>query len=167
MPSLVVDVRSTLAGLDSQIPLYRSHSMETTIERLMSVERMLARLLGVLAILAAALSATGLFAVVAWTVSERTREIGIRISMGADPKAVIGWVVRRAVGLGLVGLAFGALGSAWIARMLESRLYGVAALDPGTWMAAAGLLMVVTLAAAAQPAVHAAAIRPVEALRAE
>lgn len=160
-------VRTALQVVDPNVPLFRSQSVQETIASRMGVERMLAGLLGILAVLASGLSAAGLYAIVAWTVSERTREIGIRIAMGAEPGRIVGWTVRGAVGLAIAGIILGYGASIWVARLLESRLFGVEPFDPVIWGSAAALMLAVAAAASAQPALRAVAVRPVEALRAE
>jgi len=88
--------------------------------------------------------------------AERTREIGIRIAVRANPGRVAAWVVRGAAGLAVVGVLVGYGASILVPRLLESRLYGVEPFDPITWAASAAALLIVAAAAAAQPALRAA-----------
>ena len=165
--AVTADVRAALGSLDPNVPLYRSDNIETTIASRMAEERMLARLLGALALLAGSLAAVGLYAVVAWTVAERTREIGIRIAMGAEPGRIVRWVVRGAAWLALAGIGLGYGASILVARLLESRLFGVEPFDPVTWGTAAVVMLGVAATASAQPAMRAASVRAIEALRTE
>jgi ABC-type antimicrobial peptide transport system permease subunit len=128
-------------------------------------ERLLKRLLIVLGALSTALAAVGLYAVVRWSITERTREIGLRIALGAAPLAVAGFVTRQALGFAFAGLALGFGASIVVARLLRTLLYGVGPFDPTSWTAAAALLLAVALLAAAQPALAAAGLHPHEALR--
>jgi len=164
---VTTEVRAALGGIDPNVPLYRSDSVEEAIASGMAEERTLARLLGALALLAGGLAAVGLYAVVAWTVTERTREIGIRMAMGAQPGRVVAWVVRGAAWLALAGVGVGYGASILVARLLESRLFGVEPFDPATWGTAAVVMLGVATIASAQPALRAAAVRPMEALRSE
>lgn len=162
----VIDgVRALVDRLDPALPFYRARSLEELVAGLVVEERFLARLMSVLAILAGLLAAVGLYGVVAYSVAERTREIGIRLALGAGAGRVITMVLRQSLLLAVIGVAVGAGFAYLLARALESRLYGVAPLDPVTWTAAAGAFILVALVAAAGPIRLAVRIEPTRALR--
>lgn len=164
---ITTEVRRALAGIDPNVPVYRASTIGSAIREQMAEERLLARLLGILSVLAAGLATAGLYGVVAWTVAERTRELGIRIAMGADPRELVGWVARQALWLALLGIAVGLGASIVVSGALERLLFGVDRFDLATWATAASLVLVVSVMAAAHPAVRAAAVDPVDALRAD
>jgi ABC-type antimicrobial peptide transport system permease subunit len=160
-------VREAVARVDPNVPVFRSEALGDLVDRRLSDERTLLRLLGLLGGLAAALAGVGLYAVVAHTVAERTREIGIRIAVGADPLRVLGLIARHAAALGGTGVVVGMLASAALAHVLRSRLFGVEPFDPVVFGTAALLLGFVVLAASVLPARAATRVDPVTSLRAE
>ena len=160
-------VRDIVAGVDPTVPVFRSEPLADAVARRTSDERTLVRLVGLLAGLAAALAGVGLYAVVAHAVAERTREIGIRIAVGADSRRVVVLIARHAAMFGGIGVVVGVFASAGVARALRSRLYGVEPFDPVVFGAAALLLGVVVIAASVVPARSAARIDPMVSLRVE
>lgn len=161
----VAAIRAAVDRLDPALPFYAAGSLSDAIRELTAEQRLMARLMSVLALLAALLAAVGLYGVVAYSVAERTREIGIRLALGAGGARVVRMVVRQALVLAALGVTVG-IGFAYVlARMLESRLHGVAPLDPVTWAVAAGAFAVVALVAAAGPARLAVGVEPVRALK--
>ena len=162
---VAAEVRSALAGVDPNVPLYGATAHQQLMAQKLAEERMLARLLTALALLANTLAAVGLYAVVRWSVVERTREIGARIALGATPLGVVGLVTRQAVVLALIGIVIGYGASLGIAELLRGALFGVEPFDPASWAAASGMLLVVALAAALQPALTAAHVHPSAALK--
>ena len=129
--------------------------------------RLGAMVLGAFGGLALLLAAVGLYGVIAHSVSRRTREVGIRIALGAERGQVLRLILAEGGRLALVGIALGVLASAAAARVLESLLYGVSGFDPAAYTIAAGVLLLVALAANLIPALTAARIDPVRALRSE
>jgi putative ABC transport system permease protein len=111
------------------------------------------------------LSGVGLYGVVACTVSQRTREIGIRMAVGAPKHAVLALFLRQGARLTALGITLGLLGALAVTRLLASQLYGVKPTDPLTFAAVAGLLLLVALGASFVPARRAAAVDPINALR--
>ncbi|HZE88799.1 MAG TPA: FtsX-like permease family protein, partial [Verrucomicrobiae bacterium] len=109
----------------------------------------------------------GIYGALAASVSERTREIGIRSALGATPRDLLALVMRRGAALTFTGLGFGAAGALAVARLLSGLLFGTSAHDPLTFVAVAALLAAVGLAAALVPAWRAARVDPVIALRSE
>jgi putative ABC transport system permease protein len=129
--------------------------------------RMAALLLGVFGILALVLTSTGLYGVVAFTVSRRVREVGIRMSLGADSGSVIKMVLKGAMTLVLIGGVIGLALTVGLTQLISQFLYGVSGTDPITFLGVPAVLAGVALLAAFLPARRASRVDPVEALRAE
>jgi ABC-type antimicrobial peptide transport system permease subunit len=123
--------------------------------------------LGAFGALALLLAAVGLYGVIAYSVSRRTREVGIRVALGAERWQVVRMILGQGARLGAAGVALGALGAAATAQVLGSFLYGVSGLDPAAYAVAIGVLLLVVLFANLVPALSAARIDPVRALRTE
>jgi putative ABC transport system permease protein len=128
-------------------------------------ERFYAVLLGAFAALALALAAIGIYGVVAFTVQQRTSEIGIRMALGADAAAVLGLVLRQAMLPVLVGIGLGVAAALGLTRLLRGLLYEMSATDPATFAVVAAALAAVALMAAFVPAKRAAAVDPAISLR--
>ncbi len=126
-----------------------------------------AALLGAFGALALALAAVGLYGVIAYSVSRRTREVGVRMALGARRRDVLWLILRQGGRLAFVGVACGTLLSALVGRVLEALLYGVSPLDPLAYAAAATVLLAVAAAANLVPAWSAARVDPMHALRSE
>jgi putative ABC transport system permease protein len=124
-------------------------------------------LLGGFALLAATIATVGIYGVLSYAVTRRTREIGIRLALGAPPPAVLSLVARRGVGLALAGTAAGLLGALALSRLLRGLLFGVGPSDPVTFAAAPLILVAVALVASYLPARRAARVDPMIALRSE
>ena len=124
-------------------------------------------LLGVFGFMALGLAAVGLYGVIAYSVAQRTHEIGIRVALGASWGQVVGMVVRKGMLLVGVGVGFGLLASFGATRFMAGLLYGVSALDPLTFVGVPGVLCAVALLASFIPAQRAASIDPMKTLRAE
>jgi putative ABC transport system permease protein len=144
---------------------------ETTAQEVVDVTllptRVGAGLLGAFGGLALLLAAVGLYGVIAYSVSRRTREVGLRMAMGAKGSDVIQMVLGSGMRLALVGIGIGAVASAFVARVLESYLYGVSALDPVAYLVAAVILLAVAGLANLIPALRASRVSPMSALRYE
>jgi ABC-type antimicrobial peptide transport system permease subunit len=117
--------------------------------------------------MALVLGIIGIYGVIAYTVSQRTREIAIRMALGAQPKRLLGAYVREGLQLAGVGAALGLLAAAGLTRLMSSLLFGVKALDPLTYAGVSALLICAAVLASYLPARRAVAIDPVQALRAE
>src|SRR5262249_45185539 len=124
-------------------------------------------LVGAVGLMALALAAIGLYGVIAYSVARRTREIGIRIALGAQPAGVLGLVMRQGLVVAASGLAAGCLLAAGAARSLAGSLYGVTVGDPLSWLGAAAILLAVSALANLIPARRAARVDPSDALRIE
>ncbi len=160
-------VREAIRGLDPEQPVENVRSAREHLSGVLTTERFSAALAAALAPLGLALAALGLYAVMAYSVAERRGEIGIRIALGAGPRAVFALVLRRGIVLSGVGLAIGLAGARAMAKLLSGTLYGVAPTDLRTFGIAAAVLSVVALAACLVPARRATRVDPIAALKGE
>ena len=153
--------------MDRDQPLADVHTVDQLISQDVSDRRFVLLLLAVFASLAVALAAAGIFAVVSHSVSQRTREIGIRMALGADASAVIGAVVRQVLAWVAAGLFIGVAGSLATGRVLRAYLYAVEPRDPGALAIAAATLAAIGALAAFVPARGAARVDPANTLQCE
>ncbi len=160
-------VQREIQALDPAMPLTGIQTMKTRLDDSLSQERLLASLASGLGVLAIVLAAVGIYGVLSFAVSRRTREIGIRMALGARPREVAGTIVRESAVLTGAGFAIGAAGAYGLARLATGLLYGVGAADPATLGITSAALAVVAGIAAAIPAYRAAAIDPAATLRGE
>jgi predicted permease len=164
---LLPELRRELRSVDPRWHLIEVFALGDVVGTFWFGQKIAAVLLGVLGTLALLLAALGLFSVMAYTVSQRTKEIGIRMALGAQMSDVLRPVLGRALRLALVGVGIGLALSFALTRLVASQLLGVSATDPLTFVGVAGLLCVVALAASFVPARRAALVDPLVALRAE
>jgi ABC-type antimicrobial peptide transport system permease subunit len=153
--------------LDPVIPLLSVRTLEHDLDENILVERLVATLSGFFGILALLLSAVGLYGVVAYTVTRRTREIGIRIAVGAAGRSVLWLVFRDVISMVFIGAAIGTVAAFIATRAVASMLYEVTATDPLSLAVAAIVLLTAALLASFIPARRAARIDPMSALRYE
>jgi predicted permease len=165
--ALVAPLKQALAGVDPGLALSQVTTMEQRVASTLARPRVNALLLAAFAATALVLAALGIYGVIAYSVVQRTRELGIRVALGASADAVLGMVMRQGLTPVLIGLAIGLGVAAAGSRVLRSLLYGVAATDLATYAAVAAFLTVVAVAASYVPARRAARSDPVKALRAE
>jgi len=161
------DARAAVTSLDRDLPVYDAFTLESMVDRALGQPRFYVLLLTIFAALAVVLAVVGIYGVIAYTVQQRTREIGIRIALGASRERVVGMVVRRGLMLALAGIMLGSAAAYAVSRVLQSLLYGVGARDPITFIAVAALLGVVAVLASWVPARRAARVDPLAAMRAE
>jgi predicted permease len=165
--SLVPTVKNIVDGQSHDLAVFRISTETEAIERQVFTEKMTAQLSGLFGLLALLLACLGLYGLLSYEVTRRTREIGIRMAVGARQHNVIRLVLGKAVGLILAGAIVGTGAALLVSRLLTSFLYGVKAGDPATLIAVAGLLAVVALAACYIPARRATRVDPLVALRYE
>jgi len=149
------------------LPLFDVKTESEQIDRLLFQERLVARLAGFFGLLALVLACVGLYGLLSYEVSQRTREIGIRLALGAHPGSVLKLVLRQGIILAIVGAAVGIGVALGVTRYLTSMLYDVHANDPITMIGVAVLLTIVALAACYIPARRAMRVDPMVALRYE
>jgi putative ABC transport system permease protein len=166
-PQLAVRLRSALSAVDPAQVVDRVRPLEEMLDDAVSTPRLGAWLLGVFAAVAVALAAVGLAASIAWWVAQRTREIGVRMALGASTAQVAALVVRQGLALATGGVVLGLAGAAASTRLIASWLYGVTPLDAATFAWSAAGMLAVALAASYVPARRAARVDPLVALRAE
>jgi ABC-type antimicrobial peptide transport system permease subunit len=147
--------------------IFGEQTMEKVVATSMASRRFAMILLVAFAALAVALACIGIYGVMAYLVSQRTQELGIRMALGAPRSNVLGLVFTRGAKLTLWGIAAGLVAGLALARLMDSMLYGVSSTDPLTLGAVALLLMLVAMAACYLPAMRAASIDPMRALRTE
>ncbi|WP_158749040.1 ABC transporter permease [Acidobacterium sp. S8] len=167
-PEAIVPVlRDAVASIDKNLPLLDIRTQNEQIEDRTKQERIFASLTGGFGLLALVLACIGIYGIMAYTVSRRTNEIGIRMALGAQSGRVLRMVLREASWLAAIGVVVGLGAAAAMARLIDSMLYGLKPYDPLTLGGAALLLFFVALAASWIPARRAASVDPIKALRHE
>jgi len=165
--SAALAIRAAVAGVSSRLSILSLRTVDDQLDRMLKTERMLATLAGGFAAVATLLAMIGLYGVLSFSAARRTKEIGIRLALGAPPWAAGGLIVREAAAMAAAGLAI-ALPAVWaLGRLVESQLFGVRPMDAATILAAAGVLATVCLAASLVPARKAASASVLDTLRSE
>ncbi len=165
--SLIEPARRILERLDPDLPMYRVRTMTEEIDRSLWARRAYSWLIGMFALVALVLAAAGIYGVISYAVSQRTREIGVRIALGASPGEVLAGVLRSGMILVAAGSTLGLAVTLGAARMLEDLLFGVSPRDPLIYVAVISAVAAVGLLANAVPARRAATVDPLRALRSE
>jgi putative ABC transport system permease protein len=160
-------IRERILAVDPEQPVTEVNAIEDLLADSVAPSRFNMALLLGLALCAVLLAVVGVYGVVSYTVSRRTRELGVRMALGADARSAVGLVLSQAAKVVAGGAVLGVLVALASARVLQGLLYEVDAVDPGTYVFVVVITLVVGLLAAAVPAVRAARVDPVEALRAE
>jgi predicted permease len=165
--AMTASIRGIVSHMDSNLPVIDVHTQTELIDRMLFQERMIAKLSGFFGLLALVLACIGLYGLLSYEVSRRTREIGIRAALGAQQRDVLRLVVGQGIVLAIAGAAVGVGVALGVTRYLKSMLYNVHANDPATMAGVAILLMFVALAACYIPARRATRVDPMVALRYE
>ncbi|MBI3415457.1 MAG: ABC transporter permease [Verrucomicrobia bacterium] len=165
--SLERAIRTEMKSLDPALPLANFRTMESLMVNAVARPRFSTILLGLFAAMAFALTVVGLYGVVAYAVNQRTREVGIRMALGASGRNVLALVIRQGMLPALIGLAIGLASALALTRVLASQLYEVKATDPLTFLGVVAVLLLVALTACLVPARRAARVDPMAALRSE
>jgi putative ABC transport system permease protein len=165
--ALASAVRKEIAALDRGVPVYQVATMDELLSSSLATQRFNVFLLVLFAALALGLAAIGIYGVLAFSVSRRTHEMGIRLALGARPGDVVRLVVRQGLQLVMAGIVLGVAGALALTRLMASLLYGVSATDPATFVVVSILLTTVALIACYVPARRAMRVDPVLALRIE
>jgi putative ABC transport system permease protein len=160
-------MRTELLSADPNLPFGDLMTLQSVVDRSVDEPRFRTLLIGIFAVLALLLAAVGVYGLISYSVTQRTREIGIRVALGARPRQVLYPVVREGVALALTGVAIGLAGALVTTRVLSAFLFGVGATDPVTFAAVSALLLVIALAASYIPSRRALRVDPLTALRAE
>ncbi|HYL64093.1 MAG TPA: ABC transporter permease [Candidatus Methylomirabilis sp.] len=164
---LAAEIRGVVAALNPTVPVSQVQTLPGWISAAVAGPRSTASLFSIFAALALLLGAAGIYGVISYFVAQRTREIGIRLALGARRKEVLLMIVGQSARLALLGVGIGLIGALLLTRLMGSLLYGVAASDPLTYAIVAVLLLIVALAASYVPARRAMRVDPVVALRYE
>jgi putative ABC transport system permease protein len=165
--NLATPIRAELATIDKNQPIHSFKPLEAQVSELIAPQRFTTALMAGFAALAALLAAIGIYGVMSYTVAERTREIGVRIALGARTGNVMRMVLRHGMALAIVGVMIGLAAAFALTRMISGLLFGVQATDPATLMAITLLLLAVALVSCLIPARRATKVDPLVALRHE
>jgi predicted permease len=163
--AVFASMRRSVNEVDSNVPIYRMRTLDQQLDKSLMSERMLASLSGVFGFLATLLAAIGLYGVMAYMVVRRTREIGIRMALGADRVSVVWLVMREVLALSTVGVLIGGAGAYAATRLVQKELFGILPTDALTMALSALGIATVAIVAGYLPARRATAIDPMRALR--
>jgi predicted permease len=165
--SLTPVLRRVVQSVDPDLPIIDVRTQREQINATMRMERLFAALTAGFGVLALALACVGIYGIMAYTVAQRTNEIGIRLALGAQPGQVRRMILRESTGLAFAGIVVGVAAALALARLVKSMLYGIQPNDPIALAAGALILLAVALAASWIPARRASGVQPMDALRHE
>ena len=165
--ALVKSVRQTVLEVDPNQPVANVQTLKEIVKKSLSQRRFILALIGGFAGAALLLAAIGLYGVMGYAVSQRTREIGVRMALGARQRDVVSMVIGQGMRIVLIGLAVGMIGAVGLSRLLQGFLFEIKPSDPTTFVAVSFILLAVALFACWLPARRAARVDPMVALRME
>ena len=165
--ALAAAIRRVVREADPNTPIASIKPLDVRIRETLYTDELIAMLSTAFGVLATLLAAIGLYGVIAYAVARRTSEIGIRMALGAVPSHVLRMILKEAAAMAAIGIAIGLGAALALSRLVQSQLFGVQARDAGIYAYAVGVLAAVTLLAALIPALRAARIDPVRALKYE
>jgi putative ABC transport system permease protein len=165
--SFVAEARKTIWSVNANVPVYLTRTLRDVYDVSLARTSFTLVLLAIAGAMALVLGVVGIYGVIAYAVTQRTREIGIRMALGAQPAGLRGMFVRQGLLLAVVGAALGLIAAAGLTRLMSSLLFKTAALDPVTYAVVSGVLILAAALASYFPARRATAVDPVEALRTE
>ena len=163
--SLAAAIQSEIHSIDPSVPVFHVATLARQMEGFLALRRFQTFLIALFSAAALLLASIGLFGLMHYTVLQRKREIGIRLALGAEPRGVLATVLAQGLRLVLAGAAAGTIGGIWLVRMISALLFQVRPMDPVSWSAAAGLLILAGAAACYVPARSAASTDPLNSLR--
>jgi predicted permease len=165
--TIVSELRNAVHQTDASLPLIALKTQAEETSEALSFQRLFARLTTIFGLLALLLAMIGLYGTIAYAVTRKTHEIGIRMAVGAKPSNILGMVLRQGIALTLIGVAFGVVATLGATRLISSMIFGVSPYDPLTFVAVAVILSIVALLACYIPARRAMKVAPMVALRYE
>jgi predicted permease len=165
--SLTQSLREQVRAVDRDLPVFGEQTMEQVVADSVSRRKFTVQVVGLFGILALLLAAVGIYGVIAYSVTQRTREIGIRVALGASRSSILRWVLKQGMVLTMAGVAIGLIGAFALTRLLRTLLFGIGPTDIATYAALAILLTIVALIACYIPARRATKVDPLVALRYE
>ena len=165
--ALAETIRHEIRSIDRTIPIYEMRTMSTLRSEAVSMRRFILLIVGAFGALALGLAAIGVYGVMSLIVSERTREVGVRLALGAQPGELLRMIVGQAAKLAAAGVAIGIVAAALITPLLDSQLFGIESFDPATFIIVPVMLLAIAATAALVPARKAMRIDPLTALRIE
>ncbi len=165
--SLVSNLRQEILSVTNGLPVFDVATLEERLDRQVAHDRFLVLLMSLFALMALVLAAVGIYGVISYAVTQRTKEIGVRMALGADRNQVLKLIVRRGMDLAIIGVALGLTSALALTRLLRGLLYGIGTLDPATLASTAVFLILVAMVASYIPARKATRIEPTVTLRAD
>ena len=165
--ALIQPLGDAILEIDPELPAYGAVTLEAQLQQTLQTKRVSMVLLVAFGALAVILAAVGIYGVLAFSIAQRSREIGTRMALGANPRQILNMVLGQGMTLTAAGVVLGIVAALALGRLLASMLFGVAAYDPATFATVCALLLAVTLLACGAPARRATRVDPIEALRDE
>jgi putative ABC transport system permease protein len=165
--AIVSSVRAAIREVDRDQPIADVFTMDTLMDRAVGQRRLLMTLLATFAALAMVLAALGIYGVMAFDVTRRSQEIGVRMALGAARTSVLGLVLKQGLTMAVIGVGVGVISALMLTRLLQTQLFGIASTDPPTFLSVALGLLGVAAFATLLPALRATRVNPTEALRYE